>query len=384
VKRVLLMVGLSFGLVNCAAVTAARTGNLAGAAEAAAAEAKAAAQKIADAKAKADVDCKPLYDRIGSVDGDDAAKEKALADARNKGFGVSWNEERAIGGALAIGFAQTGKGLFCDITDKDVKALKEKGDKKRDAVKLPPGEKNDLNTYVQMVGDYVAQGSTRPGIAWTFGVIEDDSVNAVSTPGGYVYITTGLMKLMENEAQLAGVLAHEIGHVQGRHSLFVYSKGKAAACSVAVTGLYLVEAGASTVPGGEDFVKNAKFGKTMKAFASPNSVDLDKDKDVDTEFMKWFTNRVIDLTNMLGVGQQYEFEADASAFDLMAAAGYDTKELDKIINKVPGGVWLLTHHPSAGARTEALQKLRADGNFGADGGKAPAFPSGIAWPKDKS
>jgi hypothetical protein len=384
VKRVLLMVGLSFGLVNCAAVTAARTGNLAGAAEAAAAEAKAAAQKIADAKAKADADCKPLNDRIGNIDGDDAAKEKAVAEARNKGFGVSWNEERAIGGAMAIGFAQSGKGLFCEITEKDVKALKEKGDKKRESVKLPPGEKNDLNHYVQMVGDYVAQGSTRPGIAWTFGVIEDDSVNAVSTPGGYIYITTGLMKLMENEAQLAGVLAHEIGHVQGRHGIYVYAKGKAVACNIAVTGYYLVEAGASNVPGGEEFVKNAKFGKTMKAFASPNGVDLDKDKDVDTDFMKWFTNRIIDLQGVAGMGQVYEFEADASAFDLMAAAGYDTKELDKIINKVPGGVWLLTRHPSAGARTEALQKLRSDGAFGADGGKAPAFPSGVAWPKDKS
>jgi predicted Zn-dependent protease len=235
--------------------------------------------------------------------------------------------------------------------------------------------------YVQLVGEHIVAGSTRPGIAWTFGIIENDTPNAVSTPGGYVLVTTGLLRLMQNEAQLAGVLGHEIGHVTGRHAILSYAKAKASACNVAVTGYYLVEAGASNIPGGEEFVKNAKFGKTMKAFARPEGVDMDKDKDVDVAFMQWFTNQVINVQNLFGNAEEDEFDADKTAFDLMAAAGYDTKEYDKLIDKIPNSLGAFSHHPSNSDRIEALQKLRSAGEFGSDGGKAPAIPSNVAWPK---
>jgi hypothetical protein len=384
-KRALVMAAVSLFCVNCAAMNAARSGNLAGAAEAAAREAKEAAEKLKAAKDKAEAECKPLNERVGNIDGDDAAKAKAVADARAKGYGVNWNEERAIGGAIAIGFAGGGNGIFCDITDKDPKALKEKADKGgRASVKLAPGAKNDLDAYVALVGDYVAQGSTRPGIAWTFGVIDDDSVNAVSTPGGYVLVTTGLLKLIENEAQLAGVLGHEIGHVMNRHSLHMYAKAKATSCNIAVTGYELVEAGASNIPGGEEFVKNAKFGKTMKAFAKPEGVDMDKDKDVDVEFMTWFTNRIIDFQKLTGNPDEYEYEADRSANDLMAGAGYDVKELDKIIGKLPTAWSFTSHHPGNDKRIEALGKYRTENPFGTEGGKAPAIPASANWPKPQS
>lgn len=380
-KRVIVMLSASLVLVNCASLRAASSGNLAGAAQAAAAEAEAAARKLKEAKDKADADCKPLNTRIGSIDGDDAAKAKALEEAKAKGYGVSWTEERAIGGAIAVGYAKTGKGLFVDISEKKLEELQKKAAKDRKAVKLSASEKNDLNMFIQVVGDHVALGSTRPGISWTFGVIDnDDTVNAYSTPGGYILITTGLLRLMENEAQLAAVLAHEIAHVQQRHSIKSYAGAKATSCNIAVTGYYLVEAGASNIPGGEEFVKNAKFGKTMKAFAKDNDGDLDKNPDVDVDFMRWFTNRIIDFQNLTGNAKEDEYDADRIGFELMAAGGYDTKEFDKIIDKLPSSWALFSHHPSNGDRIEALGKLRTEGAFGADGGKAPAFPANVKWP----
>ena len=378
-KRVLLMVCASFLFVNCAMLRSASSGNMAGVA-AAAQEAAAKLKKATDDAAR---DCEPLNARVGKgkdVPDNEGGRLKAQEDAKAKGFGVSWNEERAIGGAIAIGFGKSGKGLFIDITEKDPTPLQAKAKDKRTAVKLTASEKNDLNMYLQLVGNHLVAGSTRPGIAWTFGVIDnDETVNAYSTPGGYVLVTTGLLKLMDNEAQLAAVLAHEISHVTQRHAIKSYASAKASSCNIAVTGYYLVEAGASNIPGGEEFVKNAKFGKTMKAFAS-SDVDMDKNPDVDVEFMTWFTNRVIDFQNLTGNAKEDEYDADANAFALMAAAGYDTKELDAIINKLPSSWAMFSHHPSNSDRVEALGKARADGAFGGEGGKAPKFPANVKWP----
>jgi predicted Zn-dependent protease len=72
-----------------------------------------------------------------------------------------------------------------------------------------------LQLYVNKVGLTVAYGSDRPELfnGWTFGVVESDTINAVAAPSGFVFITTAMLKRMENEDELAGVLAHEIAHV---------------------------------------------------------------------------------------------------------------------------------------------------------------------------
>lgn len=74
-----------------------------------------------------------------------------------------------------------------------------------------------VNSYVDRIGQRLAENSTRPDIPYTFQVVKDDSINAFATAGGYVYVTTGLLKAADNEAQLAAVLAHEIGHIAERH-----------------------------------------------------------------------------------------------------------------------------------------------------------------------
>jgi beta-barrel assembly-enhancing protease len=75
------------------------------------------------------------------------------------------------------------------------------------------------NNYVNQIGQRLARNSARPNIKYTFQVVEDNAVNAFATMGGFVYVNTGLLKIADNEAQLAGVIGHEIGHIAGRHSL---------------------------------------------------------------------------------------------------------------------------------------------------------------------
>ena len=76
-----------------------------------------------------------------------------------------------------------------------------------------------IQGYVEEIGDRLVPYSQRSDIDYVFQVVEDDAVNAFATMGGYVYVTTGLMKAADNEAQLASVVGHEIGHIVGRHSV---------------------------------------------------------------------------------------------------------------------------------------------------------------------
>ncbi len=84
-----------------------------------------------------------------------------------------------------------------------------------------------VHKYVTSVGTLLAQKSERPNLAWTFIVLDTDGVNAFASPGGLVHITRGALGLIKNEAELAGVLAHEIGHVAHKHTVNAIKKNKA-------------------------------------------------------------------------------------------------------------------------------------------------------------
>ena len=75
----------------------------------------------------------------------------------------------------------------------------------------------EVNRYVEQIGRRLAANSDRPDLPYTFQVVQDDGINAFATLGGYVYVNTGLLKTADNEAELASVLAHEIGHIAGKH-----------------------------------------------------------------------------------------------------------------------------------------------------------------------
>src|SRR5947199_9345103 len=86
----------------------------------------------------------------------------------------------------------------------------------------------DLQQYVSSVGLKLAQVSERPNLPWHFPVVDVPAINAFALPGGYIYITRGILPFLDNEAQLAGVLGHEIGHVTARHAAQQYSRSTGA------------------------------------------------------------------------------------------------------------------------------------------------------------
>ena len=85
-----------------------------------------------------------------------------------------------------------------------------------------------LQEYITSVGRRLAAVSHRPDLPWQFTVIDSPVVNAFAAPGGYIYLTRGLLAYLNDEAELAGVLGHEIGHVTARHSVQAYSRAAGA------------------------------------------------------------------------------------------------------------------------------------------------------------
>ncbi len=177
----------------------------------------------------------------------------------------------------------------------------------------------ELQTYVNRVGRWVALQGERPELPWRFGVIETASINAFAAPGGYVLITRGLYEILDNEAQLAGVLAHEIGHIIRRHHVTVLQKSAA------------VSAGAQ---------------------------------------LAQRDNRSALLNNMIGAGAEIlargldksaEFEADMMGVVLAARAGYNPFALLDVLHKLNARgagdhtlALLFKTHPTPGDRLEQL------------------------------
>ncbi len=77
----------------------------------------------------------------------------------------------------------------------------------------------EINNYVKQIGARLVPNCDRPNLPYTFQVVNDDSINAFATMGGYVYVHTGLLKAAETEAEVAGVIAHEIAHITNKHAL---------------------------------------------------------------------------------------------------------------------------------------------------------------------
>ena len=95
-----------------------------------------------------------------------------------------------------------------------------------------------LQAYITQLGNRLAARSERPGLPWSFKVLDDPIVNAFALPGGFIYITRGIMVHFTSEAQLASVVGHEIGHVTGRHSVEQLSRAQLAQVGLAAGALF--------------------------------------------------------------------------------------------------------------------------------------------------
>ena len=113
-------------------------------------------------------------------------------------------------------------------------------------------EDRALQQYVSEIGMRLAAISERPNLPWHFTVVDVPAVNAFALPGGYIYITRGILPFLDDESQLAGVLGHEIGHVTARHAVEQYSKATGAQLGVILGSIF--------VPGGAQLGQVAQTG----------------------------------------------------------------------------------------------------------------------------
>jgi len=82
----------------------------------------------------------------------------------------------------------------------------------------------DLQRYVDRIGQTLAKASHRPQLPWHFTVVDESAVNAFALPGGFIYVTRGILPFLRDEAELAAVMGHEVGHVDAKHGVDQYSK----------------------------------------------------------------------------------------------------------------------------------------------------------------
>ncbi len=272
---------------------------------------------------------------------------------------VGFEEERAIGGAVGVSLISKSGHLYLDgITEKNPTTLNDNLAKKL-PVTLPDDAINDLTAYVSVVGKNLARYSARPDLPWTFAVIQNDAVNAFSAPGGYVVVTTALLKKITNEAQLAGVLGHEIGHVVHKHSLTKYRDGKHKQCIAANWAAYMVENGGP---------RNAATDE-IAAFAMKFDGKLDLDKS-EGKFIIFIMNAVITLLQS-GNDKESEFQTDKTGLELVAFAGYDAAEYENFLTSLGNqGGGVAASHPSTEERVAKLKALREGELAPFAGGKA--------------
>ncbi|WP_225411615.1 M48 family metallopeptidase [Stigmatella hybrida] len=224
-------------------------------------------------------------------------------------------EEYDLGGAVALNWIQRGGGLL-----------------------LANASEKQLHQYLNTVGRNLAAQSSRPTLRWTFGALQDpEAFNAISAPGGYVFLTRRLLQGVDNEAQLAGVLAHEIAHITLKHSLNSYGDFKVKQCQAGVL-------------------------KWDGPF-------LDKATD-------WVISRLSD-----GLGEDDEFAADALAVHLLVSAGYDPTEYTGFIGKIPESTGITSTHPKKAERLKRMVAVLAEAKNPSEGfSEWPAGMQGLVAP----
>ena len=251
---------------------------------------------------------------------------------------TSWTRSRrsarALGVALTIGAAAcalnpaTGKRQLSLISEaQEIQMGREAAQSVGATVGLVDSQA--LQTYVQGIGRSEAVASERPKLPWEFHVVDDPSPNAFALPGGFIYVTRGLLGLMTSEAELAGVLGHEIGHVTARHSVNQISKQQLAQLGLGLGSVFLPEA--------------APLGSLLGS-------------GLQLLFLKY--------------GRDDEREADVLGFEYMRKRGYDVREFDDVfaaldrIGDQEGGAlpaWLSTHPEPAERVKNAEARIAAVG-----------------------
>ncbi len=150
-------------------------------------------------------------------------------------------------------------------------------------------EDETLNEYVTEIGNRVAQAGDRPNLEYQFFIIDSPEINAFALPGGYVYVNRGLLNFLNSEAELAGVLAHEVAHITARHAVQQHARNALARTAAQVGGLV------TAVATGSGYV-----GSQISSVAS-----------------------IWAQAGLSGFGREHELEADRLGAEYLRDAGYD-------------------------------------------------------------
>lgn len=248
-----------------------------------------------------------LGDMLKTLTEKDSEKEPAKKDSQEKsrterrldllkGLGsivsstqeIDYNSERTIGESLALeGFRRYGL----------------------------PVEDPVLQKYVNLVGMAVARNSLRPGIPYRFVVVNSSLQNAFSCPGGIIFLSSALLRTIKNEAQLACILAHEVGHVGHKHAL-----------------------------------KSIQRAKFFQGVGEITATSMKGEKG------KQFESMIGDLQTVLfdrGLDQNMEFEADLTGMETAYRTGYDPNGMIEVLRELKrmeaksqkNGSWYSTHPP---------------------------------------
>jgi predicted Zn-dependent protease len=151
-----------------------------------------------------------------------------------------------------------------------------------------------ISDYIDTIGRRILHHSEESPFSFTFSVVDNPGINAFATPGGYIYVYTGLIKLADNEAQLAGVIAHEIAHATSRHIAETIEKSK----KMDIAALLGVLAGAFLGGGGEGAAAITSF--SMAAATTLNlKYTRDNEEEADRKGMRFLTASGYDGSAML-------------------------------------------------------------------------------------
>jgi predicted Zn-dependent protease len=193
-------------------------------------------------------------------------------------------------------------------------------------------EDNEKTKYVNLVGQTVALHSDKPVTygGYHYAILDTDEINAFACPGGTIFITRGVLETVENEDELAAVLAHEVAHINHRDGVSAIQTSR-------LTGLATVLASETAASLGSE-----NLAKLVSIFeGSINDV---------------FTKLVVN-----GYGKQQESQADVSALTYLSRAGYDPESLKNYLERIiiagqESGGGVMSTHPATASRVENVEK----------------------------
>jgi predicted Zn-dependent protease len=187
------------------------------------------------------------------------------------------------------------------------------------------------NAYLVLLGERILTHSDKAPFEFKFSIIRSSAVNAFATPGGYVYVNQGLINLVENEAQLAGVLAHEIAHVNGRHIAEILNRSKI----ISISALAAILAGAFLGGSGD---AAAAIGSFSMATATALSLKFSREQEESADRMGlsylveagYNGGAVLDFLKIM---RRYEFYSNAIPSYFLTHPGTDerTRYIDALL-----------------------------------------------------